>query len=108
MPAIQKDKLNDKRKEKLKVLKSGYDGLFKAINEDLTLFAPDKDETAKEMFLDEGQFADRRDALKGTLDALIELLENSNSSEEIHERGMQMAEKSATLRKKNLSGRWSG
>jgi hypothetical protein len=103
MSAIQKDKLNDKRKDRLKVLKSGYDGLFKAINEDLTLFAPDKDETAKEMFLDESQFADRRDILKGTLNSLIELLEGSSSAEEIHEKGMQMAEKSATLRKKNLS-----
>lgn len=92
-----------RRKEALNKLKTGYSALFKNIDEDLSYFAPDGNEDAKAMFLDEGQFAGQRQELKSLIDAMLEIFGESNQAEQAQTKAAEKMKAAQKLKRKNLS-----
>jgi hypothetical protein len=100
---IEKQTQDDRRKQGLKVMRTGYSALFKTIDDDLQYFAPEADEDTRNMFMEESAFKDKRKELKALVADLMELVANSTSAEEVQAKCDSKINQVAKLRKKNLA-----
>jgi hypothetical protein len=100
---IEKQTQDDRRKQGLKVMRTGYSALFKTIDDDLQYFAPEADEDTRNMFMEESAFKDKRKELKALVADLMDLVANSTSAEEVQAKCDSKINQVAKLRKKNLA-----
>jgi hypothetical protein len=100
---LEKQTQDDRRKQSLKVMRTGYSALFKTIDDDLQYFAPEADEDTRNMFMEESAFKDKRKELKALVADLMELVANSTSAEEVQAKCDSKINQVAKLRKKNLA-----
>jgi hypothetical protein len=94
---------DDRRKDALQKMKTGYDALLKNLHDDMKYFAPGADEYTKEMFLEETEFKGKRTELKNLVESLIEIVSTSETSEQAQGKASEMAKEANNLKKKNLS-----
>jgi hypothetical protein len=92
----------ERRKEALAKMKTGYNALFKNIDEDLSYFAPEGDEDTKAMFLDEPEFKSKRKNLQDLVSNMIELLSEASSADQAKAKAAAKVKEANTLKKKNL------
>jgi len=100
---MEKQLIDDRRKQDLKVIRTGYSALFKTIDDDLQYFAPEADEDTRNMFLEEAAFKEKRKELKSLVADLMELVESSADAGEVQAKASEKKNQIAKLRKKNLA-----
>jgi hypothetical protein len=100
---MERQVLDDRRKQDLKVIRTGYSALFKTIDDDLQYFGPEADEDTRNMFLEEFAFKEKRKELKALVSDLIDLVESSSEAGEIQAKADEKINQVAKLRKKNLA-----
>jgi hypothetical protein len=100
---IEKQIQDQTRKQCLQVIRTGYNALFKNIDEDLQYFAPEADEDTKSIFLEESAFKEKRKELKELLKNLIELVSSSTSAQEAQAKADEKMGQISKLRRKNLA-----
>ncbi len=100
---MEKQLIDDRRKQGLKVIRTGYSALFKTIDDDLQYFAPEADEDTRNMFLEETAFKEKRKELKSLVADLVDLVESSTDAGEVQAKTTEKINQVAKLRKKNLA-----
>ena len=100
---MERQVLDDRRKQALKKIRTGYSALFKTIDDDLQYFAPEADEDTLNMFLEEGAFKEKRKELKALVADLIDLVSSSSEASEVQSKADEKINQVAKLRKKNLA-----
>jgi hypothetical protein len=94
---------NDRRKDALQKMKTGYDALLKNLHDDMKYFAPGADEYTKEMFLEEAEFKSKRKDLKALIESMIEIISSSQSGEQAQAKAADIAKEANNLKKTNLA-----
>jgi hypothetical protein len=100
---MEKQVLDERRKQSLKVIRTGYSALFKTIDDDLQYFAPEADEDTRNMFLEETAFQDKRKELRSLVADLIELVATSSEAGEVQAKADEKITRFSALRRKNLA-----
>lgn len=100
---MEKQVLDERRKQSLKVIRTGYSALFKTIDDDLQYFAPEADEDTRNMFLEESAFTDKRKELRSLVADLIELVATSSEAGEVQAKADEKITRFSVLRRKNLA-----
>jgi hypothetical protein len=100
---MERQAQDDRRKQGLQKIRSGFSALFKNIDDHLPYFAPEADEDTRSMFLEEGAFKDKRKELKALLADLIDLVSDSAEAGEVQAKAEAKIKQTAQLRKKNLA-----
>lgn len=94
---------NERRKQGLQLIRTGYSALFKNIDDDLQYFAPEADDDTRGMFLEEAAFKEKRQELKSFVTELIGLVSDTNDVIQIQAKAQERVNQLAKLRKKNLA-----
>jgi hypothetical protein len=99
---MERQILDDRRKQALQKIRTGFSALFKSVDDDLQYFAPEADEDTRNIFLEESAFKDKRQDLKSLVADLIDLVSTSSDPGEVQAKADEKIRQVSKLRKKNL------